>query len=114
MNTARIYAGLLSLITLICGWVLSAMNPSVLRRLEYLPSYPTITLLAVKYHSWPYWIAAIGVIGFALTFIDPKTKSLVERAAFLLMAGSLLLMLINLTGLVTAFIVSTGPIQAIE
>ena len=110
MNTAQIYAGLLSIITFICGWVLSTMHPSVLRRLESLPAYPDITALAVKYHSWPYWIATLGVIGFALTFIAPKTKLFVERSAFLLTAVSVLLMLVNLAGLVTPFIMVIGPI----
>ena len=102
------------MITFICGWVLSAMNPSLCRFLFYLPGYPTITGLSVKYYSWPYWICALGIIGFAMTFIAPRTNHLIEKAAFVLMTVSLFLMLINLTALVMVFTVPTGPIQAIE
>ena len=118
MNDAsRIYAVVLALTTTFCGWVLSRITLGVqwcYKDLLEAHALPGLTELAIRYHTWPYFISVASVCALAATFVTPKAKPWVQHGAFILTASTLILMLINFVAYVMPFTTVSGPLAPIK
>jgi len=116
-RSSRLYTAALMLMNLLCGWVLSRLQPGIrwcYKDLLEAHALPAATELAIRYHSWPFWIVAAGILALATAFITPKEKTWIAHISFLLMGCSLFLMLLTLVAYVTPITTTFGPLGPLK